>query len=63
MMVAPMMPQGTRLLSLLENPNSETFLDDFPLLLDEFTASITGIPRIVLTQKTMFDNPSSSSNL
>jgi hypothetical protein len=41
-MVTAMTPQGNRLLSLLQNPDSETFAVDLAALLDEFTASTTG---------------------
>ena len=47
-MVDAMTPQGNRLLSLIQNPESETFVVDLVALLDEFTASITGTPAIHL---------------
>ena len=47
-MVAAMTPQGTRLLSHLENTASPTFLTDLIPLLDDFTLSITGIPAFRL---------------
>ena len=47
-MVTAMTPQGNRLLSHLQHPDSETFLVDLVPLLDEFTVSITGIPAFHL---------------
>jgi hypothetical protein len=44
-MVDAMTPQGNRLLSLIQNPESETFVVDLVALLDEFNASITGTLR------------------
>jgi hypothetical protein len=47
-MVAAMTPQGSRLLSHLENTASPTFATDLIPLLDDFILSITGIPPIRL---------------
>lgn len=43
-MVAPMTPEASRLYTYLQNPESHTFDNDLPFLLDEFTSSITGTP-------------------
>jgi hypothetical protein len=44
-MVDAMSPQGDRLLSLIQNPESETFVVDLVALLDKFNASVTGTLR------------------
>jgi hypothetical protein len=43
-MVAPMTLEATRLYTHLQNPESHTFYKDLPLLLDDFTSSVTGTP-------------------
>jgi len=45
-MVAAMTPQGNHLMAHLQNRDSETFYTDLVPLLDQFTASITGISSL-----------------